>query len=464
VADFGRRYQLIRLLGAGGMGEVWLANDQELYDRPVAIKMMHSRMLADAEDVARFQREMRLASRMQHPNIMTVFTSGNHNGVPFMVMEYLEGQDLGKVPPGHRADEVVRIGRQTCMALAYAHGLGVVHRDIKPGNLFVCDNGLVKVTDFGIAKAVSGTKLSATGTLIGTFPYMAPEQWLGMPAAFSNDIWAVGCVLYELLVGRVPRSYATVTEYAAAAARQETVPLLKAPNVPQWIIDAVMAMLQPDPSKRPTVAQCLQLLSGPPAPATPIPMPPVTPARPPFQSVRRSENTLRPVRPSTVRTAFAVMHVGAALAALSAISVLFGFGLAYRYAGTALFSTEGQGWSPFTSASLPGFLYYLIECGLWLWIAQAASAGRSWTRGVGTLLLGVFAALVGAYRLFNATLFSFADHFMFVGRSAADAIALDTLGGLLTILIGIAGCAVVVMLWLRPSGQYFRSAGQKYAN
>ena len=262
------------------MGEVWLAYDQELYDRPVAIKMMHSHMLTDAQDVARFQREMRLASRMQHPNIMTVFTTGSDNGVPFMVMEYLEGQDLGKMPTGHRADEVARIGRETCMALAYAHGLGVVHRDIKPGNLFVCDTGLVKVTDFGIAKAVTGTKLSATGTLIGTFPYIAPEQWLGMPAAFSNDIWAVGCVLYEMLSGRVPRSYATATEYFAAAARHEAVPPLKAPDVPQWIINAVMAMLQPDPSKRPTVAQCLQLLSKPPAPAAPVPVPPVPPARP----------------------------------------------------------------------------------------------------------------------------------------------------------------------------------------
>jgi serine/threonine-protein kinase len=193
------------------MGEVWLALDEQLGDRPVAIKVMHTRMLASSEDVARFQREMRLASRMQHPNIMTVFTTGTDNGVPFMVMEYLQGRDLSKVPPNRDSDHVARIGRDTCAALAYAHGQGVVHRDIKPGNLFLCDTGVVKVTDFGIAKAISGTKLSATGTLIGTFPYMAPEQWLGEPAAFSNDIWAVGCVLYELLSGRLPREYTTPT-------------------------------------------------------------------------------------------------------------------------------------------------------------------------------------------------------------------------------------------------------------
>ncbi len=269
------------------MGEVWLAADEELDDRPVAIKVMHSAMLADAQDVARFRREMRVASRMNHPNIMTVFTTGADNGVPFMVMEYLEGSDLGKMPSSWSAYEVARIGRETCAALAYAHGLspGVVHRDIKPANLFICNNGQVKVTDFGIAKAVSGTRLSATGSWIGTLPYMAPEHWLGEPAAFSNDIWAVGCVLYELVSGRLPRSYATPAEYVAAAARGERVaPLPAAAGVLAWLPDAVMAMLQPDLRDRPTAAQCVQLLSGPPAYAAlgatpPVPMP-LAPAMP----------------------------------------------------------------------------------------------------------------------------------------------------------------------------------------
>ena len=133
VADLGGRYRLVRRLGVGGMGEVWLAADEALDDRPVAIKLMRSEMLADAVDVARFQREMRLASRMNHPNIMTVFTTGTDNGVPFMVMEYLEGSDLSRTPSSWRPDDVARIGRETCAALAYAHSLspGVVHRDIK---------------------------------------------------------------------------------------------------------------------------------------------------------------------------------------------------------------------------------------------------------------------------------------------------------------------------------------------
>jgi serine/threonine protein kinase len=275
MTNFGGRYRLVRLLGAGGMGEVWLAADEELDDRPVAIKVMHAAMPTGTQDVARFQREMRLASRMNHPNIMTVFTTGTDNGVPFMVMEYLEGSDLARMPSSWRADEVARIGRETCAALAYAHGLspGVVHRDIKPANLFICASGQVKVTDFGIAKAVSGTRLSATGGLIGTLPYMAPEQWLGEPAAFSNDIWAVGCVLYELLSGVLPRSYATVPEYLAAAMRGEPVaPLPAAAGVPGWLSGAVMAMLQLAPGDRPAAAQCVQMLSGPPAYAGLSPM------------------------------------------------------------------------------------------------------------------------------------------------------------------------------------------------
>ena len=141
----------------------------------------------------------------------------------------------------------------------------MVHRDIKPGNLFLCDTGQVKVTDFGIAKAVSGSSLTATGTLVGTLPYMAPEQWLGETAAFSNDIWAIGCVLYELLRGRPPRTYASASDYVAAAARCEAVPPLQ-PNArtPAWLADAIMAMLEPDPRHRPSAAECVQLLSGPP--------------------------------------------------------------------------------------------------------------------------------------------------------------------------------------------------------
>jgi WD40 repeat protein len=148
----------------------------------------------------------------------------------------------------------------------------VVHRDIKPGNLFLCDTGLVKVTDFGIAKALTASKVTKPGTMIGTLAYMAPEQWLGRPATFSIDIWATGCVLYELLSGRRPREYSIPAEYVAAAARGERVaPLAGVASVPSWLANAVMAMLEPDPASRPTAAECVQLLSGPPAPSRSAP-------------------------------------------------------------------------------------------------------------------------------------------------------------------------------------------------
>jgi Protein kinase domain len=263
MGDFGGRYRRVKLLGAGGMGEVWLALDEQLADRQVAIKIMRSHMLSDQEGQLRFQREMQLASQMSHPNIMLVLTSGTDQGVPFMVMEYLEGHDLRKVPHGLDADDVARIGRETCAALSYAHDQGVVHRDITPGNLFLCSNGLVKVTDFGIAKALTGSKITQSGTLVGTFPYMAPEQWLGEPATFSIDVWATGCVLYLLLSGRLPRDYSTAAEYVAAAVRSEqAAPPAGTSDVPSWLADAVVAMLEPDPRSRPTAAECVGLLSG----------------------------------------------------------------------------------------------------------------------------------------------------------------------------------------------------------
>ena len=278
MANFGERYQMIRRLGAGGMGEVWLAHDELLDNRPVAIKIMRAHMSPVGEDAARFDREMRLASHMQHPNIVYVFTTGTSNNAPYMVMEYLEGHNLSEVPPAGSIDQVVTIARETCSALEYAHQENVIHRDIKPGNLFLCKTGQTKVLDFGIAKAMSGTKLSSSGVLVGTFAYMSPEQWRGEPAAFSNDIWATGCVLYEFLSGRPPRVYATVGEYAAAAARSEPIPDLRSiARVPGWLGGAVMAMLEPDPGSRPTAAQCQLLLSGAPAGSWLTASPPVRP-------------------------------------------------------------------------------------------------------------------------------------------------------------------------------------------
>jgi len=263
VASFADRYELIRRIGAGGMGEVWLGRDQRLAGRPVAIKIMHAHMLPNERDLARFEREMRLAAMMDHPGIVTVYTTGTHEGAPFMVMEYLSGHDLEQVPPPPDAAVIASIGRDVCGALAYAHGKGVIHRDIKPGNLFRCDSGRVKVTDFGIATAVSGTTLSTAGMLVGTFAYLPPERWRGDPPDFSNDVWAAGCVLYRSLSGTLPRVFPAAADYAAAALRGDPVPPLRdLCRAPAWLTSAVMAMLDLDPARRPTAAECVRLLSG----------------------------------------------------------------------------------------------------------------------------------------------------------------------------------------------------------
>jgi hypothetical protein len=268
VTKFGDRYELIRLIGAGGMGEVWLAHDEELAGRPVAIKIMHRHMLPNADDVARFEREMRFAAMMDHPNIVTVYTTGTWEQAPFMVMEYLRGQDLEQAPPGGDAGHIARIGQDVCNGLAYAHGAGVIHRDIKPANLFRCESGQVKITDFGVARAVDAAALSTIGVVVGTLAYVPPERWRGEPPAFSNDIWAVGCVLYRLIAGRLPRLLPDVAYYAAAAIAGDPFPDLRdITDAPGWLTGLVMAMLDNDPVLRPTAGECARLLSSRQAPA-----------------------------------------------------------------------------------------------------------------------------------------------------------------------------------------------------
>jgi serine/threonine-protein kinase len=257
------------------MGEVWLAHDEELAGRPVAIKIMHKHMLPNADDVARFEREMRFAAMMDHPNIVTVYTTGTWAEAPFMVMEYLRGHDLEQALPGGDAEHVAGIGRDVCTGLAYAHREGVIHRDIKPANLFLCESGQLKITDFGVARAAGGTALSTIGVVVGTLAYLPPERWRGDPPGFSNDIWAVGCVLYRLISGRLPRLLPDVADYAAAATRGDPFPDLRdITDAPGWLTGPVMAMLADDPGLRPTAGECVQLLSSAqfPAPAPGLPV------------------------------------------------------------------------------------------------------------------------------------------------------------------------------------------------
>ncbi|WP_433227886.1 protein kinase domain-containing protein [Actinomadura formosensis] len=201
------RYRLERLLGSGGMGEVWRAVDTRLR-RAVAVKTLRAHSRADSSLVTRFRREAEIAARLQHPGITVVFDFGEHEGHLFLVMELLEGEDLRSVlsrePRGLPIPRVLELARQIAEALSAAHAGGIVHRDIKPANLMVLESGRVKICDFGIARFAEATAGLTGRGIIGTPSYMAPEQLEGGRIDQRTDLYALGCVLYQLETGRPP--------------------------------------------------------------------------------------------------------------------------------------------------------------------------------------------------------------------------------------------------------------------
>jgi serine/threonine protein kinase len=200
------RYALGALLGVGGMAQVYRARDRAL-QRTVAVKVLGPPYDQDPELVARFDREARAAAALNHPNIVTIFDSGTDGQLHYLVMEYVEGETLaallgreGPLAPGRAA----LVAHQVCQALAAAHARGLVHRDVTPGNVLLSRSGLVKVADFGIAKATATPTLTGGGMVLGTAAYLAPEQAQGGPVDGRSDLYALGCVLYELLTGVPP--------------------------------------------------------------------------------------------------------------------------------------------------------------------------------------------------------------------------------------------------------------------
>ncbi len=199
------RYELGPAIGEGGMGRVHRGFDRAL-GRPVAVKILTPPNDRDGAFVQRFRREARSAARLSHPNVVAIVDTGSDGGTEFIVTELVEGETLsdvlrreGQLAPGRAVD----IGRGICRGLEAAHRLGVVHRDIKPGNLMLTDGG-VKVLDFGIARAAEEGSLTRTGSVFGTAPYLSPEQAEGGPGDERSDLYALGCVLFETLAGRPP--------------------------------------------------------------------------------------------------------------------------------------------------------------------------------------------------------------------------------------------------------------------
>ena len=256
------RYEVERALGGGGMAVVYLARDGEL-GRSVALKLLAENLTHDVELRRRFVREARLAARVSHPNVVRVYDTGEEDGRPFIVMECVEGESLaellrreGPLDPGR----VAELGVQACAGLEEAHRAGLVHRDVKPANLLLTEDGVLKVADFGIAHAVGGTHVTEVGTVLGTAAYLSPEQALGERVTPASDLYSLGTCLYELLAGEPPYGHETLGELFS---RRESGPPPPLAGVPRELEDAVLRCLARDPNDRPSSASELAGLLAP---------------------------------------------------------------------------------------------------------------------------------------------------------------------------------------------------------
>lgn len=257
------RYRLIAKIGSGGMGVVWRAKD-EVLGRTVAVKALMVASIVDAseddERVRRAMREARIAARLHHPNVIGVYDVVDQDGRPFLVMEYLESRSLSEMlAEGSRLDvhEAARIGAQVAAALASAHDAGIVHRDVKPGNVLIADDGTVKLTDFGISRAVGDTTVTASGVLLGTLSYIAPEVARGQSADARSDVYALGATLYAALEGEPPSGTgdSAIAQLYRIVHEDITPPSNAGPLTP-----VLMWMLERDPDLRPTMQQVQRAL------------------------------------------------------------------------------------------------------------------------------------------------------------------------------------------------------------
>jgi len=250
------RYQLEDRLGAGGMSTVFLATDAVL-ERSVAVKLLAEHLAEDADFVARFRREALSAARLQHPNIVQVFDSGRdpESQRHYIVMEYVDGPSCADLLREHKMlaiDWTVHLLRDACHGLDYAHRAGVVHRDVKPGNLLVNrETNTTKLADFGIAKAAEHTRITQVGAVLGTAAYLSPEQARGEEAGPASDLYSLGVCAYQFLTGRLPHEYSSLTELALKQQQDPVQPVTALrPDVPPELDEAVRLCLEREPGSR----------------------------------------------------------------------------------------------------------------------------------------------------------------------------------------------------------------------
>jgi eukaryotic-like serine/threonine-protein kinase len=254
--EIAERYRIERRLGAGGMSTVFLATDAVL-ERAVAIKLLAEHLAEDEDFVARFRREALSAARLQHPNVVQVFDSGHdpESGRHYIVMEYVDGPsaaDLLREQKVLDVEETVQIVRDACHGLDYAHRAGVVHRDVKPGNLLLArETGITKLADFGIAKAAEQTRITQVGSVLGTAAYLSPEQARGEEAGPASDTYSLGVCAYQFLTGRLPHEYTSLTELALKQQQDAVQPITDfRPEVPYELDQAIRLCLEREPGSR----------------------------------------------------------------------------------------------------------------------------------------------------------------------------------------------------------------------
>jgi serine/threonine protein kinase len=303
----GNRYRLVEPLARGGMATVWIADDPVL-SRRVAVKILRVDLAADEATRARFRNEAIAAARLNHPNIVSTYDTGDDDGTAYIVMELIDGTTLRHLideTGGLPVADVIRIGSEVAEALEAAHRADLVHRDVKPANVLVPSSGTVKVTDFGIAKAAGAAELTRTGTVMGTARYLAPEQVNGRTADARTDVYALGLLLYEMCCGHPP--FGGDTDIATAMARLTTSPpsiRAERPDVSQPLDDLVHRCLARDPAKRfasaGAVKHALDIVGGVVQRAKPAGAARATPSAPPPSSVAAVAATRAPAaRPTT---------------------------------------------------------------------------------------------------------------------------------------------------------------------
>ncbi|MCX6485416.1 MAG: serine/threonine-protein kinase [Rhodoluna sp.] len=263
---YGERYRLISRIAIGGMGEVWKAHDPIIL-RDVAIKILKPEYMGDPGFLERFRTEAKHAARVNHEGIANVYDYGEDSGSAFLVMELVPGDSLAKILEDRKvlpATEVLDIVAQTARALYSAHQDGLVHRDVKPGNLLITPDGQVKITDFGIARVADQVSLTATGQVMGTVQYLAPEQATGKSATPSTDIYSLGIVAYEALAGKRPFTGDNQMMIAMSQIRDIPPPLPEDidPAVSELIMDCLAKKASMRPATALELAQRAEKLSG----------------------------------------------------------------------------------------------------------------------------------------------------------------------------------------------------------